>query len=212
MDKKDSYKRSIPQKAAKIGYYPNSASISVAKLVEKNCRIIGLTNGQFSLIDLIHDILKKVGRSEVWVCTWSAGIKDLRTVEWMKHTSLLKSFKLIVDHSYVSRKKEYIAEISTLFGDENIITSEIHAKFVLIGNEDYRVIIRTSMNLNANKTCESFEIDEDFEIYSFYHNFIENLQKNSKSGFVKESSSVNKSLKKAFNENNGGQRRNFRFN
>jgi hypothetical protein len=55
--------------------------------------------------------------------------------------------------------------------------------------------------LNANKTCESFEIDEDQEIYDFYMNFIAHTFSDMGQGFEKSSFKVNKSLDTFFARN-----------
>jgi hypothetical protein len=181
-------------KKADLGVFKSKNSDLAVKSFNKNCRILGLTRGNFSLIDLIYSVLKKVGKSKVICVTWSAGIKDVHNVKWMVDSSLIEKFTLITDHSYKTRQKKYAASIEKIFGEENIRTSEIHAKFVLIENNDYKICIRTSMNLNANKTCESFEIDESEEIYDFYNEFVSFVMKNQKKGFVSDSETVNKTL------------------
>jgi len=159
-------------KNADLGIFKDSAN-GVANMLTPNCRVMGLTDGAFSLIDLIHAVLKKIGKSDVIVTTWSAGIKDANHVSWMKNSGLINSFLLVTDHSYVNRQKRYAVELDSLFGTENIRTGEVHAKFTLISNADWKICIRTSMNLNANKTCESFELDDNFEIYEFYKKFVD---------------------------------------
>ncbi len=187
-------------KKSEIGVFSNSPD-SVVDLIKPNCRIMGLTNGAFSLIDLIYSILKKIGKSDVIITTWSAGIKDAFNVKWMIENSLIDKFSLITDHSYVTRQKKYALTLDDLFGKENIRTSEIHAKFTLIKNNDYNICIRTSMNLNANRTTENFEIDDDKDICDFYYSFIENTFKNQGDGFEPKSFVVNKTVKEFFNKN-----------
>jgi hypothetical protein len=187
-------------KKTEIGVFNHNAD-QVSEMIEPNCRIMGLTQGQFSLIDLIHSILKKIGPSDIICTTWSAGIKDAHQVKWMVDTDLINSFKIITDHSYATRQKIYAASLADLFGAENIRTSEIHAKFTLIQNEKYNIVIRTSMNLNANKTCENFEIDDDKAVYDFYNNFINNTFANMEIGFVESSSKVNDCVAKFFAKN-----------
>lgn len=188
------------QQAAFKGIYFNESAKEVAMLIKKHTRVMGLTMGQFSLIDLIHEILKIIGPSHVITATWSAGIRDIRTIKWLQDSNLVQSFKFIVDHSYVTRKKEYIVEINDIVGIDNIYTSEIHAKFVLIENHATKIIIRTSMNLNANRTCESFEIDECDDIYDFYKQFANKIINISTSGFIASSAAVNKNIKKVFQQ------------
>lgn len=188
-------------KKAELGVFDTKNSDLAIASFEKNCRILGLTRGQFSLIDLIYSVLKKTGKAHIITTTWSAGIKDVHQVDWMKNNDLIYTFKLITDHSYANRQKKYAASIVDLFGAENIRTSEIHAKFTLIHNDDFKVCIRTSMNLNANKTCENFEIDEDEKIFNFYLNFVEHTFGDMPKGFTESSFKVNKSLDNFFNKN-----------
>jgi hypothetical protein len=190
--------KSVKQKKAKMNYMPNTTASEVGRKVVKGCRLIGLTRGQFSLIDLVYSILQNIGSADVVVCTWSAGIKDLNTVKWMTDTKLLRSFGLITDHSYVTRKNQYILDIVEFFGKENIRTSEIHAKFVLLWNENYKIAIRASMNLNANRTCETFEIDDDEEIFEFYKGLVDELFVETPQGFTPDSSVVNRALDRSF--------------
>lgn len=182
-----------------LNYIANESASQVARQIRNDVRIIGLTRGQFSLIDLIYSILKITGKAKVICATWSAGIKDVNTIKWMLTSDLIESFLLVTDHSYVSRKSQYILSIVDLFGKENIRTSDIHAKFCLIGNDEFKITIRTSMNLNANKTCESFEIDESEEIYNFYKAFIDETFDNMPIGFIPDSSVVNRALDITFN-------------
>lgn len=181
-------------KKAELGVFESKNANLALKDFDKGCRIIGLTKGLFSLIDLIHALLKKTGAANVICVTWSAGIKDINNVKWLVDSHLIKEFTLLTDHSYKTRQKKYAVSIEEIFGIENIYTSEIHAKFVLINNAEYSVTIRTSMNLNANKTCESFEIDDDSEIFQFYHDFVDFVKKHQGPGFVSSSQKVNKTL------------------
>jgi len=181
-------------KKAELGVFESKNAKLAVSGFANDCRIMGLTRGNFSLIDLIHAVLKKTGAAEVVCVTWSAGIKDVHNVKWMVDSSLIKKFTLITDHSYKTRQSKYAFAIEDLFGLENIRTSEIHAKFCLIHNDDFKVCIRTSMNLNANRTCESFELDEGEDIFDFYQSFVSFVNNNQKSGFVSSSETVNKTL------------------
>lgn len=174
-----------------------SATKSVENLA-KGGRLIGLTRGQFSLIDLITSVLNITGKADVICCTWSAGIKDSKQMKSLQNNGNINSFKIVTDHSYATRQKQYAISLTELFGEENIATTEIHAKFTLIKNDDWNICIRTSMNLNANKTCENFEIDDDIEIYSFYEEFLRGVFTNMPKGFTSSSNIVNNALNKVF--------------
>ena len=186
-------------KKVEIGLFKDTDSDLAVSCLEKKCRILGLTNGAFSLIDLIYSVLKKVGRSRVIVATWSAGIKDVHQVKWMVDSDLISDFKILTDHSYKSRQSKYAASIEDLFGLENIRTSEMHAKFVLIENDKFKVAIRSSMNLNANKTCELFEIDEGDDIYDFLMQYVLHTFENMESGFIEDTRKVMGCVNSFFN-------------
>ena len=188
-------------KTAEIGVFNTKFSNDAVGSLKKDCHIMGLTMGKFSLIDLIKSTLDKVGKSSVYIATWSAGIKDVHQVKWMVDSDLIYDFKILTDHSYVNRQKKYAASIEDLFGKENIRTSEMHAKFVLIRNDDYKITIISSMNLNANKTCETFIIYENSEIYDFYNSFVTHNFESMREGFEKSSSVVNRHLKSYFDKN-----------
>lgn len=193
-------------KESEIGCFSTSEVNLVLKNLNKDGRLIGLTNGRFSLIDLIHGLLKMTGPAHVACCTWSAGIKDAHQVKWLMATDLVRSFTLLTDHSYKTRQNKYAVTIEELFGKENIRTSETHAKYTLIYNETWNLVIRTSMNLNANKTCESFEIDDDKEIFDFFMSFVEHTFGTMPKGFESSSFKANKSLDKFFNVNNSNMK------
>jgi hypothetical protein len=187
-------------KKAEIGVFKDSNSDLALNSFEKGCRILGLTNGEFSLIDLIYSVIKKIGRSRVIVATWSAGIKDVHQVKWMLDSELITDFKILTDHSYKGRQAKYAASIEDLFGIENIRTSEMHAKFVLIQNENYKVSITSSMNLNANKTCELFEIEEGDQTFDFLMSYVLHTFENMEDGFIESNTKVQASLKAFFNK------------
>lgn len=204
------YSEGFRFKKSELGVFSGNSD-SVTHDIKPNCRVLGLTRGDFSLIDLIHSILKKTGKSRVICCTWSAGIKDANQVRWMLDSGLIESFTLVTDHSYVTRQKKYALSIEDLFGPDNIRTSEVHAKFVLIQNDSWNICIRTSMNLNANRTCETFEIDDDLEIYNFYMKFIAETFKNTPKGFEQKSWVVNAALDKFFGEEKVERKKDFGF-
>ena len=177
-------------KKAEIGVFQEQGADAATSGFARGCHIIGLTMGQFSLIDMIHSILKKTGPADLYIATWSAGVKDATQVKWMIETSLVRGVRLLTDHSYVSRQSKYAMAIEDLFGRANIRSSEMHAKFVVIKNEEYTVTILSSMNLNANRTCETFTIYEDADITEFYMRFINHHFDNMRDGWERSSSVV----------------------
>jgi len=85
-------------------YVSSSSALEVLDGFDHDKRIMGLTLGKFSLIDLIKAVLDIIGPSSVKVVTWSAGVKDAKKVAWLKDSKLITDFTIITDHSYVTRQ------------------------------------------------------------------------------------------------------------
>lgn len=123
-----------------------------------------LTFGQFSMMDAIMAILDKTGPADVALATWTAASADLRRSAELLHDKRFRSLRFIVDCSFPQRQPGYAQQLLQLFGPDAIRTTRTHAKFAVITNNDWNVVVRTSMNLNENPRLESLEVtdDEDF--------------------------------------------------
>lgn len=116
-----------------------------------------LTNGQFSLLDLVEATLDITGPADVLISTWSAGFYDIDRAEAFRDNGLMKSVRFIMDSSD-KRGQAKTGDIASLFGEDAIRTTRTHAKFVTITNEAWNVVIQTSMNLNKNPRNEQFSM------------------------------------------------------
>lgn len=152
----------------------------------KGGRIVGLTKGQFSLIHLISEVLKIAGPANVLISTWSAGVYDATALYEMLKNGLILDVLIITDRSYPTRQKEYAVTLEMAFGKDKIRTTNTHAKFVLISNNEWKICIRSSMNLNENKRCENFDIDDDAEIFNFYQSFADEVFDAMPEGFTEQ--------------------------
>lgn len=131
-------------------------------------RIHGLTKGQFSLLDLITSTIDTIGPSHMQISTWTAAKTDVRTCcEWMKAGQILSS-RWLVDLTFQRRTPELAHTIRELFGAESIRVAQNHCKLVLLHNDDWRVVIQTSMNLNFNPRFENFTVAHDPDLHAFY--------------------------------------------
>lgn len=126
-----------------------------------------LTFGQFSLMDAVEAILEKTGPADVAIATWTAGSADLsRSAESLRNGSI-RSLRFVVDCSFGQRQPGYLAQVRELFGDDAIRSTRTHAKYVVITNDEWRVAVRTSMNLNENPRLESIEVSDDPDLAGF---------------------------------------------
>jgi hypothetical protein len=76
--------------------------------------------------------------------------------------------KWLVDLTFQRRTPELAHQIRQTFGPDCIRVAQNHAKFALLGNEDWKIWISTSMNLNFNPRFENFLLRHDPEMYQFH--------------------------------------------
>jgi len=170
-----SVKRKIPSKRElKIELRKKTASEVIGKL-EKKCSVFGVTKGQFSLIELIAAVLDQTGPADIFVSTWTAAGTDLTDAAEFLKDGKIKSIRFIVDHTFQRRKPAFAAKIRELFGLESVRVTKNHAKFCMIRNDEWDIVIRTSMNLNFNPRFENFEIDDDPALANFLQSFVNEI-------------------------------------
>lgn len=127
-----------------------------------------LTFGQFSLIDAIEAVLDMTGPADVTLATWTAAEFDLTQIQAQLAQSQITALRLIIDRSFVSRHPKFVGFIHDRFGEDTVRTTRTHAKFVVIRNDEWSVVIRSSMNLNHNPRLEYMQVVDDAELADMY--------------------------------------------
>ena len=150
----------------------------------QGCEIFILTYGQFSLIDAIAALLKKTGPADVILSTWTAGHTDLTTAANLLAGPEIKSFRMMVDRSFLTRQPGYCRRMIDLFGTDCLRTWRAHAKFAVIKNAQWTLAIRTSMNLNTNPRIENLEISDDPALCEFFVTIADDLFAEQNSGIL----------------------------
>ncbi len=135
--------------------------------VEHGCEIYGLGRGTYSLIDLLEHILTFTGPADLVISTWTAAGADIDYALRLRDDGRVRSILWLVDSSFPVRQPGYCKAMRDRFGDAAIRVTKNHAKFVLIGNDEWHVVLRTSMNLNENKRLESWEVSDDEGLHSY---------------------------------------------
>jgi hypothetical protein len=142
------------------------AQDAIGKL-EKNQDVYILTYGQFSLIDALFVILDQTGPADVVISSWTAADAHLEHVSHMMEAANILSLRLIVDRSFRTRQPAYHRRMREIFGQKCIRALRTHAKFMVITNNNWHVVVRTSMNLNENPRLENIEISENANFANF---------------------------------------------
>ncbi|MCK4518064.1 hypothetical protein KAT92_04765 [Candidatus Babeliales bacterium] len=153
----------------------SGSTVSVDKIVgniEHGMSRFGFTAGQFSLSTLIEYILDQIGPSELYLSTWAASKDGLKkSFEFLRHNKIT-GIKFMIDTGAKQYRDESFGALLDKFGD-CIRTTRIHAKFCVIKNENFNIVIRTSANLNRNTRLECFEIDENKDFADYFVAFFD---------------------------------------
>jgi hypothetical protein len=135
--------------------------------IKHGCETYCLTHGQFDLIDALRVLLGVCGPASMTVATWTAAAADIRAAERLLRDRAILSLRFLVDRSFEARQPEFSALVRELFGDDAVAVSRVHAKFAVICNSEWNLVVRTSMNLNANPRLETIEVSDDRALAEF---------------------------------------------
>ena len=144
---------------------------------ERGQNLYGFTLGRFSLVDLIIAVQKKIGNCHIIISTWAAAKFDISKIGNSLLNKEFLSAKWLLDPAFKSRPNSAIfyKEIIERYGSEHIRIIPSHAKFIVMYNDDWNVVIRTSMNLTGNPRIENFEISDDKDFRIFFTDFVEKI-------------------------------------
>ncbi|MDO8606742.1 MAG: hypothetical protein Q7R40_09420 [Phaeospirillum sp.] len=169
----------------KLKLLPTETAREALGKLELGGRVLGFTKGQFSLIDLMQAVLEQTGPADVTISTWSTGIRDAESVEFLRDSGLIHSCLLLLDYSFPNMRAGRGNAVSVLeaFGAANIRCARNHAKFVLIRNDCWNVAIRSSMNLNRNPRFEQFDLDDSAAICDFMASVVDEVFERTPAGY-----------------------------
>lgn len=145
-----------------------------------------ISNGSFSLIDLIDYILEYTGAANMDISTWVASYASVQHVEDFLEENTINNFRFVVDRGFLNTRKPLYDKIKKLYGDVIAVTSN-HAKFTIIYNDKYNFVIETSANLNKNNRLENFRVTEDKEYCDFFRSVFDDIFALHKAGNLSKS-------------------------
>jgi hypothetical protein len=137
--------------------------------------IAGITNGQFSLVDILQHVLGATGPADVVVATWTMGVYDAEKAYAFVNNKLIRRIRFILDPSMFVRRPELASVLVKGFGAASFRAVNSHAKFATVRGERLAVAIRSSMNLNENRRLESFDLSADPALCAFYENLADEV-------------------------------------
>ncbi len=154
--------------APRLAMIPRGPAWQAVAGLQRGGRVIGLTKGQFSMLDLLAALLEQTGPASVSISTWTMGIRDTEGAALLLDQGRMTSLRLYVDRSFPGRQPAYCAAVQRAFGAAAIRMTRIHAKIATIVGGGWSIAVRSSMNLNRNPRFEQFDIDDDARIVGFF--------------------------------------------
>ncbi len=158
-----------------------------AKVIQdwgKGEELFGFTKGQFSLVELLEAILERTGQADVIISTWTAAARDLQRCLAFLQRDIARSMLWLVDLSFERRVPEFALKLRDMFGESAVRVIPSHCKFILLKNEQWNVVVQTSMNMNLNPRMENFWICDDKEFFEEYHKLVVEIFRLKQNGFV----------------------------
>jgi hypothetical protein len=137
--------------------------------------IFGFTKGQFSLLDLIGAVVEITGPAHLSISTWTAASHEIESLSAMAQRGDILGTRWLIDFSMARREPATTAQLREAFGPDNIRVAQNHAKWCLIQNTTWRIVLRSSMNLNMNPRFEDFQIAHDPELAAFLNGILDQI-------------------------------------
>lgn len=162
------FKRPLGTSKKRVSLVANALDTLRGVGFSKSCEVDVATGGQFSIVDAIEAVLTYTGRADVTLATWTAAQFDLSQIENQLVHGDIGSLRLILDKSFVNRQPAFIKRIIERFGVGSVRVARTHAKFAVVQNDEWHVVVRTSMNLNHNARMEYLQVTESVELCEFW--------------------------------------------
>ena len=135
--------------------------------IEKDMGLFAVTRGQFSMLDIVSVVIQQAGTCNVSVWTLAIADYEFEFMESFMQNKTIKAGRLVIDRAAEVKNDAIISKWRSVFGKDTVRVCKNHAKIATVQNDDYRILIRGSMNLNFNPRFEQFDITEggpDFDL------------------------------------------------
>lgn len=165
--------------------------------IEKNMSLFAITRGQFSMIDAVLHVLDCVGPAKLSIWTWAIADYEIQQFNRMKNDGRLLDGLLVIDRSAKKRNFELIKDWQNQFGQQSVRYVYNHSKIATIENDNFKVLLRGSMNLNFNPRFEQLDVTEggcDFDLVKQVESELLFLPDNCSDADIRKSSKIIRSF------------------
>lgn len=132
-----------------------------------------VSDGAFSIHHLLAYLLKITGTAQVHIVTWTITELPARSLVMLKQDGLINHLSCIIDDRVKTRTPKSFQLLDE--NCEKLVQKKCHAKGFLIRNENWSIVVKSSMNFTKNPRIEDGSIFFTQELYDFQKSWIENI-------------------------------------
>lgn len=173
--------------------------------LERGSRAFALTQGRWSLWELIRPFCAKVGGApRVTLSTWSVGQEESANLGALLRNGEVSSVDVFVDESWPLRQQKFCGLLVGAIGAGGVRLLRTHAKVLIVEGERGVMFAHGSLNLNPNRRLESCGIEYDTGAARFAALEFDNLRAHVPSGLT-VSAERQRAIFDDFARNDGGR-------
>ena len=137
--------------------------------------VAGVNKGQLTAWEMVAAALDVTGPADVVVCTWTTNGEAVTDLRRLMDFGKIQSLRMILDSSFASREPEYCQHLLAQIGNDHVRTTRNHAKWCVLTNEKWNLVIRGSANFGTAPRLEFFEASDDARLARFLNAIADEL-------------------------------------
>ena len=144
----------------------------VIKLVDHGRSVHWVSDGDWSMHQLLQKLLEKTGPADVWISSYAFSEKPARVICDLKANRIIRELQCIIDSRVDVRSASALTMVRN--ASDKIKLCDTHAKVTVIKNDEWFLAVVGSANYTTNKRYEAGFISANAGIALFHQNWIEN--------------------------------------
>lgn len=134
--------------------------------IETNRSYHFISEGRWSMYQLLTYLLNITGPAKVWVTSFSISESALRSFLKTNQAGMIKELHCLFDNACKKNKLDLLYFANNIVSEIRLTAN--HSKLILIENEQWNVVVNGSANMSPNIRIEAGVICTDREIYEQY--------------------------------------------
>lgn len=154
----------------------NLALNNVIDIVKRKENTIWVSNGEWSMHEMLIALLSITGPSNVWISTYALSETPARILANLKREKMILDLHVIIDNRVDTRTANTLQLIKNIATD--IKLTDTHAKTTIIENNSWQIAVIGSANYTENVRWENGVVLINKESVEFQLNWIKKALSN----------------------------------